>query len=176
MQVLWSRVLAGEANSPGSYSKRTVKFLASLDKYDAELFTKLCTFKWSIDQDSVLFIYGWEEKIYLRHGINFGVLAHLESIGLIQFNNQISDFTISNIPKTVKASYYGKPIVLTFQKDSDNIIVIGKVLLTRIGMELAPICGSQPDADFEEYIHDKWRKMNYIKEEKTELDNPVVSK
>lgn len=31
MQGLWSRVLAGEANTPGVYSKRTVKFLFDLD-------------------------------------------------------------------------------------------------------------------------------------------------
>ena len=46
MQALWSRVLSGEANSPGSYSKRTVNFLSSLDKEDAELFTQLCKFGW----------------------------------------------------------------------------------------------------------------------------------
>ncbi len=35
MQSLWSRVLSGEANAPGSYSKRTVNFLSDLDKSDA---------------------------------------------------------------------------------------------------------------------------------------------
>jgi len=29
MQALWARVLAGEANKPGSYSKRTVNFLTT---------------------------------------------------------------------------------------------------------------------------------------------------
>jgi hypothetical protein len=32
MQQLWSRVLAGEANAPGAFSKRTVNLLADLDK------------------------------------------------------------------------------------------------------------------------------------------------
>src|SRR5256714_1083005 len=48
MQGLWSSVLAGEANSPGKYSKRTVNFLSDLDKSDAELFTRLCGFGWMI--------------------------------------------------------------------------------------------------------------------------------
>ncbi|MFC1592622.1 DUF2806 domain-containing protein [Chloroflexota bacterium] len=43
MQMLWSRILAGESNSPGTYSKRTINALASFDKVDAELFTKLCS-------------------------------------------------------------------------------------------------------------------------------------
>ena len=46
MQELWSRVLANEANSPGSYSKRTVNFLSDMDKNEAESFTKLCGFVW----------------------------------------------------------------------------------------------------------------------------------
>ena len=32
MQELWSRILAGEANAPGTYSKRTVNFVSNLDK------------------------------------------------------------------------------------------------------------------------------------------------
>ena len=47
MQSLWARVLAGEANTPGTYSKRTVNFVSELDKNDANLFTKLCRFCWN---------------------------------------------------------------------------------------------------------------------------------
>ena len=36
MQDLWARVLAGEANTPGSYSKRTVNFLTTLDSEEAD--------------------------------------------------------------------------------------------------------------------------------------------
>ena len=38
MQSLWARVLAGEANIPSTYSKRTVNLLSDLDKSEAELF------------------------------------------------------------------------------------------------------------------------------------------
>ncbi len=37
MQELWSKVLAGEANSPGSFSTRTVNFLSTFSKSDALL-------------------------------------------------------------------------------------------------------------------------------------------
>lgn len=171
MQTLWSRVLAGEANSPGSYSKRTVKFLSSLDKSDAELFTRLCTFEWNIG-DLVPLIYDIQGEIYNRYGINFNSLSHLESIGLIQFNS-LQGFRRLKLPKTLTVLYYGRPTVLEFQKDSDNGMDIGIVLLTKTGEELAPICGSHADFKFEQYIHDKWEKLNYIKEKKTEQDSPV---
>jgi hypothetical protein len=44
MQSLWARILAGEANSPGKFSKRTVNLVGSLDKSDAMLFSQLCGF------------------------------------------------------------------------------------------------------------------------------------
>ena len=48
MQNIKSQVLSGEANSPGSFSKRTVNLLSDLDKKDAELFQTLCRFVWLI--------------------------------------------------------------------------------------------------------------------------------
>jgi hypothetical protein len=49
MQALWARVLAGEANKPGAFSRRTVNLMGSLDKSDAEMFTLLCRFNWQVD-------------------------------------------------------------------------------------------------------------------------------
>jgi hypothetical protein len=40
--------LAGEANRPGSFSKRTLSTVSDLDKRDAEVFTTLCRFGWRI--------------------------------------------------------------------------------------------------------------------------------
>jgi hypothetical protein len=42
MKGLWARVLAGEANNPGSFSRRTVEFIATMDKKEAHDFTNLC--------------------------------------------------------------------------------------------------------------------------------------
>ena len=38
MQSMWSRLLSGEATTPGTFSKRTVAFVSSMDKKDATLF------------------------------------------------------------------------------------------------------------------------------------------
>ncbi|MCH7573175.1 MAG: DUF2806 domain-containing protein, partial [Planctomycetes bacterium] len=40
--------LAGEANNPGTFSKRTIGFLGDLEKSEANLFTRLCGFVWTI--------------------------------------------------------------------------------------------------------------------------------
>ena len=155
MQSLWSRVLAGEANDPGTYSKRTVNLLSDFDKRDAELFTKLCGFGWQI-ANIVPLVFDQRAEIYTKHGINFNTLSHLESIGLTQF--QSLGVKRLNLPKTFVVHYYGKRLLLEMPKEADNELDIGKVLLTKIGQELAPICGSKPVDGFYEYVKDQWKQ------------------
>ena len=118
MQELWSRVLAGEANAPSTYSKRTVNFLSDLDKADAELFAKLCGFGWMIG-DVVPLVFDVEAEIYNEHGINFNTLSHLESIGLVQFDS-IAGLVRRNLPKKFAVFYYGNPLTLEIPNDTGN--------------------------------------------------------
>ena len=158
MQGLWSRVLAGEANAPGSYSKRTVNFLSDLDKAEAGLFTKLCGFGWQIG-NVVPLVFDVQAEIYNKYGINFSTLSHLESIGLVQFDN-LAGFINQNLPKKFDVLYYDRALVLEMPQDAGNPLQIGKVLLTRIGQELAPICGSKPVDGFWEYVKDQWKEYS----------------
>ncbi len=155
MQNLWSRVLSGEANVPGTYSKRTVNFLSDLDKAEAKLFSDLCGFGWMIG-DVVPLVFDGQEDIYNNKEITFSSLSHLDSIGLIQFN-PVSGFVKQGLPQKISVSYYGQVLELSFAKETDNKLEIGKVLLTKIGQELAPICESKPVDGFMDYVKDKWR-------------------
>ena len=156
MQSLWSRVLAGEANTPGTYSKRTVNFIAELDKSDAELFTKLCGFGWNI-HDFVPLVFDEQAKIYNSHGIDFGTLSHLESIGLVQLAAPQNFYKLI-YPVKSAVYYYGKPLFLEMPHDSSNELRVGKTHLTKIGQELAPICGSKPVDGFYDYVKDQWKQ------------------
>ncbi len=160
MQKLWSRVLAGEANSPGAFSKRTVNLLGDLDKRDAELFTCLCGFAWVIG-NVVPLIFDVQHKLYNDIGIHFGSLSHLESLGLIQFDN-LAGFRRLKLPKKVTAYYYGQTLELTLPADSENQIDLGKVLLTRAGQELAPVCGSKPIDGFFDYVSERWANQSFL--------------
>ena len=98
MQNLWSKLLAGEANTPGKFSKRTVNLLADLDKKDAELFTSLCSFTWNLGGISapMIFYPEIENIMYKEKGLNFSNLTHLETLGLVSFNN-LAEFQFNNI-------------------------------------------------------------------------------
>jgi hypothetical protein len=174
MQNLWSRVLAGEANSPGTYSKRTINLLSSLDKSDADLFTRLCSFGWKIhDSDLLPLIYDEQNKIYTDQNIDFVSLNHLESIGLIQFNSPggISEI---GLPTKFSAHYYSRTVSLELPDGDYHTFSVGKVLLTKVGLELEPICNSKPVDDFFEFICEHWKKQNYIKEEAAQETQPPI--
>jgi len=156
MQNLWSSVLAGDANAPGTYSKRTVNFLSGLDKRDAELFQALCSFGWVVGKFSPL-IFDFEDQIYIDNGLDFSTLNHLDSIGLIQFGH-ITGFIRKGLPKTYSVFYCGKELILTLEKDSENQLPIGKVLLTSVGEELATVCKVSGIDGFEDYVKEKWAK------------------
>jgi len=156
MQDLWARVLAGEANTPGTYSKRTVNFLGDMGKKDAELFLALCSFGWIIGSFNPL-IFDVQATIYNDKGINFGALTHLDSIGLIQFNH-LSGFERQGIPKAITVLYRGQPLLLTMENEKDNKLSIGKVILTQVGNELALVCKAPGVDGFIDYVKEKWSK------------------
>jgi len=156
MQEIWASVLAGEANSPGAYSKRTVNFLGDLDKRDAELFEALCSFGWIVGVFTPL-IFDSQASIYNAKGLNFNTLTHLDSIGLIQFDN-LAGFNRTEAPKNYTVSYCGESLSLTMEKEEGNEISIGKVLLTRIGIELTSVCQTPGTEGFVDYVKEQWSR------------------
>ena len=155
MQGIWAKVLAGEANAPGTYSKRTVNFLGDLDKSDAELFQNLCSFGWLVGAFTPL-IFDSEAEIYNKKGINFNSLTHLDSIGLIQFQS-LSGFKRIGLPKNFDAFYCGKPLFLELPKEEKNDISIGKILLTKLGQELVSVCVAPGVDGFVDYVKEQWK-------------------
>jgi hypothetical protein len=160
MQSLWSRLLSGEATNPGTFSKRTVDFVSSIDKKDAALFTTFCQFVWFIGEPAPL-IYETQNEIYTKQGINFAALKHLDSIGLISFES-VSGYVRTGFGKYGHVFYYGQPTAIEFSDDVDNKLQVGHVLLTSIGKELTPICGSTRNHDFYEYVVRKWFQEGMI--------------
>ena len=164
MQTIWAQVLAGEANAPGSYSKRTVNLLGDLDKRDAQLFENLCKFGWQFVNFTPL-IFDTQAKIYNEFGLNFESLSHLDSLGLIQFN-ALTGFNRQHLPKHFTVTYCGYPLPLQMQNEKDNKLSIGYVLLTQSGKELAKVIKVTSVDGFYEYVKEQWKAYTPI-EKKT---------
>ncbi|MBL4596849.1 MAG: DUF2806 domain-containing protein [Robiginitomaculum sp.] len=158
MQILWSKVLAGEANQPGKYSTRAINLLAALDKKDAEFFTKLCGFSLSFIENISPFIDNLESDIYKENGITEMELQYLDNLGLIRFIDvgQLGitiDIDVNNARLIIV--YFGKTTVLRKDVKANERIAIGRVTFTKIGRQLSQICGSQAVPGFEEYAIEK---------------------
>lgn len=161
MQSLWARLLAGEANQPGTFSKRTIQFVSTIEKSDANLFTSLCTFAFFLENEFVIFIHDIDDHFYSDKGINFTTLTHLDDIGLITFNH-ITQFSSTELKKTVRLTYFGMPLIIEFPNEQDTTLDIGPVILTKIGQELASVCGATKSDEFLQYKRSEWQRKGYL--------------
>jgi hypothetical protein len=162
MQSLWSSLLAGEASNPGTYSKRTVNCIASMDKKDANLFTSFCQFTWVIGSSRttlIPLIFDVEYEIYTKQGIDFSALKHLDAIGLISFS-PTNGYRRYNLPKKVIISYFGLPVPFHYEKDENNEMKTGKAIFTKTGKELFNICGAKMNQEYYEYVISELSKQN----------------
>lgn len=172
MQSLWSRILAGEANSPGTFSKRTINFVGSMDKREADMFATLCRFSiaWrlfplddELDDTVVLtqspLVYDMDATVYNEAGITYVELQHLQEIGLIHFpGHHIFDY---GLPRMFALDVYGSQYSIVLPRSAQNAFEIGFVGFTQLGRDLARLCPVSPVPGFVAYLLDVWRKNGY---------------
>ncbi|HXP03855.1 MAG TPA: DUF2806 domain-containing protein [Stellaceae bacterium] len=154
------KILAGEANSPGYFAKRTLDNLSSLDKSDAELFSKLAVFTWVIGTPFPL-ILNVNDAVFEDAGITFPVLNHLDDIGLITFEN-ISGFRCLRLSQKINVQYFVSVISLELPQEKDNHVEVGKVLFTQVGIQLLQVCSVARSEKFFEYILARWADVGYL--------------
>ena len=172
MADLWAQLLAGEANAPGSYSRKAVNILADLQKEDAELFSTLCRYRLIIfnpfanlliegspeaplsrfntpREYPMLGIMDIQHQIYTENGINFQAVGHLAGLGLISVQPM-------GIQVSPKAAYRcgGRILVLL----GDKPIPLGIAQFTTAGAQLSQLCSPLETPDgFHEYLTDFWQ-------------------
>ena len=165
MQALWARILSGEANVPGSFSRKTINAMADLDKRDADLFSKLCGFGWKIDGKTTLALLRTMDEIYQVSGISADDVVRLVGLGLISPIPSSGFAPELHFSKdVVDCSYFGRKVRLRFKDDRSRSMYIGLWELTPAGLELFALCRPKPVAGFFEYIYDEWAKKGLVLE------------
>lgn len=163
MQEAWARILAGEANAPGSFSKQTINILSDLDKEDAENFRELCRNIWTINHEDVLVVFPGE-AIYDSMGLTPEVLADVESLGLI--NLATSEVVLENKLDQYNLSvrYFMEEAQIKFPGIGDPMFSVdgGHVVLTKSGRQLASICDTTPIEGLFKYVCRKWKGSRYL--------------
>lgn len=155
MQIVWANVLAGEANNPGTFSKRTVNFISSIDKNDAIAFTNVCSLVFNFEGNAYPIVFDIQNQIYEKHSLFFTTMNHLDNIGLLTFE-PITGFCLMSLPEQIELTYFGSPITIRFNQADNNELSIGKVTLSQIGQELYSIVNAISAPDILKYTIEKW--------------------
>ena len=88
-QRLWARLLTGELNKPGSYSRKSMRILDDMEREDAEAFASLCArcaggvLPWGERQQLLPLLMEKGQELALPES----GLARLKGLGLIEFGN-----------------------------------------------------------------------------------------
>lgn len=168
MQRLWSQVLAGEANVPGSFSRRTIGTLANLEKADAELFRRMCSFSLiESDGEHHLLLNGiaslfYTDSFFKDRGLTYSSVLALTEAGLVNFESS----GIRLAAQDFVFSYFGRTIKIVFPDGQPEASLnLGEVALTKVGQELARICSPNEDKDFLEHVLARWGLQGHTIEE-----------
>jgi hypothetical protein len=159
MQSLWSRLLAGEANSAGRFSRRTLQLVGSLDKRDAHLITALFRYQWTMTgMTPVIVIMGLNNDVFARNGIDFNALTNLDALGIVSFN-PTTQFRVYLPSHTMRASYFGTLYDFEVPPASRAQLPVGVAMPTVHGLELATICGATAVDGYVEQCASEWVKF-----------------
>lgn len=163
MQDVWARILAGEANSPGSFSKRAINLLSEMSKQDAEMLNVLRQFCWEFDSRLVLVVPD-DTGFCNKHGLSLSCLRHLESLGLISFSDDIFGRDLPNPADGLVGTYFGRTVHLhheTIEGPDDGwgpqSISIGSGALTPSAHELLSLCDLNPVDGMWEHMLEQWK-------------------
>jgi hypothetical protein len=169
MQSLWARILAREAERPGSFSKRTLDFLATLEKSEAEDFTNLCRYVVEITGKTVPLVFHEGDDLQFA-GDRSEAVAHLESIGLLR-GDEVGVFVIYTREEQLTVTYFGENRLVDVRavtpqnrtpQYSERPVPLGRFEFTKMGLELSKIAGAEQLTDFWDKAAPLWEKRGVV--------------
>ncbi|MEQ1751162.1 MAG: DUF2806 domain-containing protein [Prosthecobacter sp.] len=161
MQNVWARILAGEANAPGSFSKRSINLVSEMGKRDAEMLNVLRQFCWEFG-DQLVLVVPEVTSFGDKHGLDFACLRHLESLGLISFSDDIFGGGLVCSGRSILGSYFGKALHLHREKDewAGDTISVGSGALTPVAHELLRLCAVKPIKGMLKQMTKQWERYS----------------
>ena len=160
MQKLWAKVLAGEVESPGRTSLRTLDTLRNMTKRDAEMFRDICQF-----------IMGNDFLFYEGSGGNFSDLAldkllHLQDCGLIDYESRREKNYQWGSENYILLDYSSGALVITGSGTASGSLRIPAVRLTSSGIELGKLLSQPMNLDylraFAKFLKSKDSRLEYL--------------
>lgn len=179
MQILWGKILAGEVENPGQYSKRTLNGLKQLTQHEASVFQKVVPYILSCpgdtehSYDDYFLFEKYETGLLAKYNIPFKNIMLLSEAGLLCENSQIT------ISFEIKAGEFqlikgiNKAIKLENASTDNNVLRVKHpaYFLTEVGKQLLPILLEDSSKELSnEYLSDC---LEEIKDNGIEFVSPV---
>lgn len=145
LQDLWGRVLAGEFKSPGSYSFRTLEFIKSLSKSEAEIISKAAKY---VITGRIL---RNKEKFLEKDGLHFSALLYLQEIGVL---TGVDSSGLKTTWNSVENDRYVRPlisnnkIILVEHDDINKKLVSEVYTVTSVGQQVLELASFGSDFDY----------------------------
>ena len=138
MRSIWARLLAGEVESPGRTSLRTLDVLRNMTQADAKMFAEICGFAFGDGNLTSLWI--WRDDN--DNHVSFNALLGMEEHGLLKINRGFRmNFTWDKINDEewhILLYYQGNHILITKAPRSDATakLEIPEIIFSASGSEL----------------------------------------
>lgn len=145
MQYIWAKILAGEIETPGSFSLKTLDTVKNMNKIDAENFQKILPV--IVKDDGDLFIISNNDMLY-KYGIDFSCILALDECGLINCRPYLGlNFVVT---KNKYERLYTEKFLINVKGENDEEakITIEIYPLTTIGGELYSILNHTSNIEY----------------------------
>ena len=152
VQIIWSKILSGEINSPNTFSKRTLAILGDMSQQEAKLFESACRF--FVDGINDLAIWIFESAIYEKFGLNFSTLKSLEDCGLVDVSEMsqfIRKFSKKDTNGSVILTYFDSHVSVDLDLQGEGVPT-GQVRLTKSGHDLHSLVSVEPVDGFVDHL------------------------
>lgn len=172
MRDTLAKILAGEINSPGSFSKKTIDVVSSLGRSDVIIFSQLCSFvvtrfarvvdtnssvKRSIVLARLPFIFDELQKVYQGKGVTFASLQDMVSLGLLSYT--LTGLHAPTVEIPIRWGLSGDGFIMGVEVLAGQKLQQGRVMFTRAGAELSRICKSEIVPEFAAYMMEYYKKQ-----------------
>ena len=145
LQRLWGSVLAGEFLNPGQYSLRTLDFLRTLSRSEAELISKLGPVAMGNR------IFRFDTDFLSERGLHFGVLLKLQQLGIL---SGVEAIGMQAIVKTVYPGRFmqvlicGNKALIIEREAEEPKLQFNAFFVTDLGTQILSLGSFEPDIEY----------------------------
>jgi uncharacterized repeat protein (TIGR03899 family) len=148
MQTLWGKILAGEIKQPKTYSLRTLELIRNLSKLEANTFMKVANFAVKSENANFLFKTNDDNLLSNTYNINYGDIALLIEIGLIQPGDFVSYQMLQKTTDNQRVFTAGNVVIIAKVKANTPTIQMPVNVFTNAGNELIKLINPNPPFDY----------------------------